>query len=61
MTRTRTITIPEIKSLADVLLVDVVGTLADIAPEHSHKVWMAAKCMQAMTRSFNSGDVVTVP
>jgi hypothetical protein len=61
MTRTRTITIHEIKSLADKLLSDDgLGTLAAVAPDHSCDVWLAANCLRAMARSFNGSDAVTI-
>jgi hypothetical protein len=62
MTRSRTITIHEIHSLADRLVSCSVGAFGTDAPDAqcSCDVWLAAKVILAMARSFNRGDAVTI-
>jgi hypothetical protein len=56
----KTITIHEIKSLADRLLSRGVSKLSDDRPEHAGDLRLAARVLRAMARSFGHTDVVTL-
>ena len=58
MAEAKTITIPEIRSLADRLLSRGVSKLSDDRPEHAGDLRLAAKVIRAMARSFGHADVV---
>jgi hypothetical protein len=58
MTRTRIITIHEIQSLADRILMRRPDAATD--PQKICDDWLAANCLRAMSRSFNRTDAVTL-
>ena len=58
MAEAKTITIPEIRSLADRLLSRGVSKLSDDRPEQAGDLRLAAKVIRAMARSFGHADVV---
>ncbi len=60
MAEAKTITIPEIQSLAERLLSRGVSKLSDDRPEHAGDLRLAAKVIRAMARSFGRTDVVTI-
>ena len=60
MAEAKTITIPEIQSLAERLLSRGVSKLSDDRPEHAGHLRLAAKVIRAMARSFGHADVVTL-
>ena len=60
MAEVKTITIPEIRSLADRLLSRGLSKLSDDRSEHAGDLRLAAKVIRAMARSFGHADVVTL-
>ena len=60
MAEAKTITIPEIRSLADRLSSRGLSKLSDDRPEHAGDLRLAAKALRAMARSFGHADIVTL-
>jgi len=60
MAEAKTITIPEIRSLAERLSSRDSSKLSDDRSEQAGDLQLAAKVIRAMARSFGNADVVTL-
>jgi len=60
MAEAKTITIRDIRSLADRLSSRGSSRLSDDRPQHAGDLRLAAKVIRAMARSFGHADVVTL-